>query len=176
MIISLFTKCILSGFFFIKGVLWISMLLSEKIYDLSLPLNIAKKIEQNLVRKNMKSFSRIRQQKRKQRKRKGQKTKGYKTRKRVDTGWVSSAFGLQTDKKRSSFVDVIGQVSLQLVGWRLKRHKPETFHFYDRGKKGDGKMNSRRILLNSMNDLLVYFINVTIARKIVRGGGREKKD
>jgi len=149
------------------------MLLSEKIYDLSLPLNIAKKIEQNLVRKNMKSFSRIRQQK--QRKRKGQKTKGYKTRKRVNTGWVSSAFGLQTDKKRSSFVDEIGQVSLQLVGWRLKRHKPETFHFYDRGKKGDGKMNSRRILLNSMNDLLVYFINVTIARKIVRGGGRKKR-
>jgi len=176
MIISLFTKCILSGFFFIKGVLWISMLLSEKIYDLSLPLNIAKKIEQNLVRKNMKSFSRIRQQKRKQRKRKGQKTKGYKTRKRVDTGWVSSAFGLQTDKKRSSFVDVIGQVSFQLVGWRLKRHKPETFHFYDRGNKGDGKMNSRRILLNSMNDLLVYFINVTIARKNSERRRKGKKD
>jgi len=86
MIINLYTKCILS-FFFNEGSLSKDVALRVDMRIIIYIKILRKKIEQNLVRKNMKSFSRVRQQKKETKwKKKGTKTKGYKTRKRFETG------------------------------------------------------------------------------------------
>jgi len=96
---------------------------------------LQKKIEQNLVRKNMKSFSRVRQQKKRNKVEK-ERNKNKEVIKRESDSRQGELVLFSVDKpttKKEVVLLIIGQVSLQLVGGRLRRHGPEKFH-YDGGK------------------------------------------
>jgi len=107
MIINLYTKCILS-FFFNERSLSKDVAFRVDIRIIIYIKMLQKKIEQNLVRKNMKSFSRVRQQKKRNKVEKERNKKQKVIKRESDSKQgelVLFSVDITTTKKGSCFVD-----------------------------------------------------------------------